>query len=88
MKVLSIDAWGNEDGTWEWNNWHTVGNITKDDFESLKTDKDYRHWLKRNGYINTTNARKCTIEDDQYNIVICDAKDMRPIFAIEYGPEY
>jgi len=36
MKVLSIDAWGNKKEGYEWNNWFTVGEISKEDFENLK----------------------------------------------------
>ena len=88
MRILSIDAWGNKEDRYDWNNWHTVGTITKAEFEALKTDKAYRLWFKRNGYTTTANARKCYIDDDQYSIVICDKSDNCPLFAIEYGCEY
>ena len=88
MKVLSIDAWGNEEGGWDWNNWFKIGEISKEEFEALKNDKDFRLWFKRNGYTTTANKRQVTIDDDQYNIVLCDAEDGRPLYAIEYGPEY
>lgn len=88
MKVLSIDAWGNKKEGYDWNNWYTVGNIDKADFEKLKTDKDFRLWFKHNGYTTNAIARHSIIEDDQYNIIICDAKTHCPLFAIEYGAEY
>jgi hypothetical protein len=89
MKILSIDAWaGYEPKTWDWNNWFKVGEISKEEFETLKTEKDYRFWFRNNGYTNTANKKKVTIDDDQYNIVVCNAKTLRPLFAIEYGPEY
>lgn len=88
MKVLSIDAWGNKDEGYQWNNWFTVGEITKEDFEKLKTDKDYALWFHENGFTNNADMRLILIEDDQYNIVICEKKTGQPLFAIEYGPEY
>lgn len=89
MKVLSIDAWGgDEPKTWDWNNWFTVGEISKEEFETLETDKDFRLWFKRNGYTTTASKKKVTIEDDQHNVCLCDAKTLMPLFAIEYGPEY
>lgn len=89
MKILSIDAWaGDEEGNWDWNNWFDVGDITKEEFEKLKTDKDFRLWFKNAGYTTTANKRKVFIDDDYYNIVLCDARDSRPLYAIEYGPEY
>ena len=88
MKVLSIDAWWDGEGGYTWNNWWKVGEISKEEFESLKTEKDYRLWFKRNGYTTTANKRKVSIDDDQYNIVLSDAKTGRPLYAIEYGNEY
>ena len=88
MKVLSIDAWGNKEGGYEWNNWFTVGEISKEEFEKLKTDKDFRLWFKRNGYTTNAIARQSFVDDDLYNIVIGYKKTGRPLFAIEYGKEY
>ena len=87
MKVLSIDAWA-EGESWNWNNWFTVGEISKEDFEKLKTDQDYASWFYAEGYTTTESLIIVSVEDDQYNVVVCDAKNSRPLFAIEYGPEY
>ena len=88
MKVLSIDAWGNKAEGYQWNQWFTVGEISKEDFENLKIDKDYAVWFFENDFTNTADMRRILIEDDQYNIVICEKKTGQPLFAIEYGPEY
>ena len=88
MKILSVDAQAEGEGNWTWNQWYKVVEIDKAEFESLKTEKEYRLWFKRNGYTTTASKRKVAIDDDQYNIVLCDASDMRPLYAIEYGPEY
>lgn len=88
MKILSIDAWADDERDWTWNNWHSIGDISKTEFESLKDEKAFRHWFKRNGYTRTANKRIVSIEDDQYNICLCNAKNGRPIYAIEYGREY
>jgi len=88
MKILSVDAWAEPEGGWTWNNWFDIGSISKEEFETLKTDKEFRLWFKRNGYTTTANKRKVSIDDDQYNVCLCDAKDGRPLYAIEYGPEY
>lgn len=85
MKILSIDAWAEPEGGWTWNDWSQIGTITKEEFEAIES---YLKWFKDNGYTTTTDKRKVAIDDDQYNIVLCDAKDMRPLYAIEYGPEY
>jgi hypothetical protein len=88
MKILSIDAWGNEVDGYEWSAWYIVGNITKEEFESLDTDKKILAYMRKEGYLTTGNRRYAYIEDDQYNIVIFDRANDRPLFAIEYGPEY
>lgn len=88
MKVLSIDAWGNKQEGYQWNNWFNVGEINKADFEALKTDKAIATWFKDNGFTTSDDMRQITIEDDQYNVVICEKRTGKPLFAIEYGPEY
>ena len=87
MKVLSIDAWA-EGESWTWNNSFTVGEISKEDFEKLETDQDYSTWFHENGFTASDDLTLCSIDDDQYNVVVCDADNNRPLFAIEYGPEY
>ena len=89
MKILSIVAWaGEEKGTWDWDNWFNVGEISKEEFETLKTDKQIATWFMENGYTTNDDMRSITIDDDQYNIVLCEKKTGQPLFAIEYGPEY
>lgn len=88
MKILSIDAWGNETDGYEWNNWFTVGHISKENFEALDTDKKILAYMRAEGYLTTGNKRYVYIQDDQYNIVIFDRANDCPLYAIEYGPEY
>lgn len=87
MKVLSIDAWHEADG-WAWNNWFKVGEIDKATFESLKTNRAILAWFRSEGYLYDASKGKVSVDDDQYNIVVCDRSNGRPLFAIEYGPEY
>ena len=86
MKILSIDAWGNEEEGYEWNAWFDIGNITKEEFETLRSDEDFVNFFYQAGYINI--ETRVVIEDDQYNIVVMAAEDLRPLYAIEYGNEY
>jgi len=88
MKVLSIDAWAEPEGGWTWNQWYKVGDISKEDFEKLKTERDFRLWFKREGYVVTASKKRVAIEDDQYNVVLVDARSGMPLFAIEYGPAF
>ena len=94
-KILSIDAWaGYEPNTWEWNNWFHVGDIDKKAFEKLTTDQKTTNrkilkYFRNKGYLNSTSQGLCGVEDhDEYNVVITDRKNGRPLYAIEYGPEY
>jgi len=88
MIVLSIDAWCNEEGVFDWNSWIVVAHISKEEFESLESHTDYVNWFILNGYIVGTYFDKVEINDDQYNIVIMDKTTQEPLFAIEYGCEY
>jgi hypothetical protein len=87
MKILSIEAWANEDG-WSWNSWSVVGDISKRDFEKLTTDKKVAVWMYDNDFTTTSDMRKILIEDDGHNVVLCEKKSRRPIYAIEYGNSY
>lgn len=87
MKILSIDAWGNKTDGYERNNWYHVGDIDKETFLALKTDKAIAAWFATEGYTTSADMRRVLIEDDQYNVILCERKTQRPLFAIEYGPE-
>jgi len=88
MKILSIDAWAEPYGGWSWNNWYQVGEITKAEFEKLGTDRKIIRYFRDNGYIGDKSKGLVSVYDDQYNICICDRSNNRPLYAIEYGPEY
>lgn len=79
-KILSIDAWGNENEGYEWNNWFNVGEIT---LPLNPSNDQILNCAKNAGYI--TQIEGGDIEDDQYNYVIVDKNSREPIFAIEYG---
>ena len=79
-KVLSIDAWGNPDVGYEWNQWFNAGEIK---LASIEDDDMILRELQDQGFI--TDASKGDIEDDQYNLVVVDKVTREPIFAIEYG---
>ena len=88
MKILSIEAWNGRDG-WSWNDWHTVGCITKADFEALNSTRKLLKWFRDEGYLSRKKSvGKCGIEDDGYNIVVTNRVTFEPLFAIEYGGEY
>ena len=89
LNILSIDAWaGMEPKTWDWNNWFKVGTISKEDFEKLNTTRKVLKYMRDEGYLTDNSIGKCTVEDDQYNIVVCYRSNGCPLLAIEYGPAY
>lgn len=79
-KVLSIDAWGNEDDGYDWNQWFNVGTI---ELHTIEDDDWVLHEMAEQGFIR--DAELCDIEDDQYNLVIVNKASREPLFAIEYG---
>jgi hypothetical protein len=81
-RILSIDAWaGAELGSWEWNEWHHVGDI---DNIPATNDEIIKLFIAE-GYLKETAFDKVFVEDDQYNFVIRVKKDDCPLWAIEYG---
>ena len=87
MKVLSIDAWAEPEGGWSWNSWFTVGEITKEEFEKLDTNRKILKWFRQE-YLSDKSVWKCGVDNDGYNIVITERSNNRPLFCIEFGPEY
>lgn len=73
ISILSIDAWGSPDG-WQWNAWHKIGTIDSDELDKLDTDEKIVAWLADNGFLASglVVGKTVEIDDDQYNIVICD----------------
>jgi len=81
--VLSIDAWGNPEDGYEWNQWFHVGTI------ELDLDAENREIIQamvNAGYLTPKGLDVATVEDDGYNLVIIDKETGEPAFAIEYGP--
>ena len=84
-KILSIDAW-RYDGGWDWNNWHKVHDAFP--AELAGNTRKTLNWFRRHGLLGEGSKGRVAIEDDEYNYVICDRYNNRPLFAIEYGSEY
>ena len=85
VNILSIDAWRNY-SSWEWNNWFKV--VTFDleaDGSLLDSPRKLFRWLRVNGYLSVSSKGNVMVDDDQYNVVICDRRNGRPVFAIAYG---
>ena len=92
INVLSIDAWRDGD-SWIWNNWHKCGTLTLREFSKLgnTTRQQTRAtlaWFREHGYLSDASKGAVTLEDDGYNLVVCDRRTREPLFAIEYGTAY
>jgi hypothetical protein len=81
--VLSIDAWGNQDDGYYWNQWFNVGTI---DVNHRGENRDTIRAMIDAGYLNAAALESADVEDDDYNLVIVDKKTGEPLFAIEYWP--
>ena len=81
--VLSIDAWGNPQDGYEWNEWFNVGTI---DLDLDAENRDIIRAMVNAGYLTKAGLDVAEVEDDGYNLVIIDKETREPAFAIEYGP--
>lgn len=80
--VLSIDAWGNKTDGFEWNAWHKVGAVTVD---IDADDATIMQAMIDAGFLKPRAMVEAYIDDDQYNLVICEKQSETPLYAIEYG---
>lgn len=83
VSILSIDAWADGDDGWNWNQWYRVGKteVTVCD----KPEAEILAYMVAEGYLKPKALECCYVEDDQYNMVICDKETHEPLFAIAYG---
>lgn len=82
VSILSIDAWGNADDGFEWNAWYKIGEC--DPEVASRKPAEIVEYLIGENILSDMARTLATVEDDQYNMVICDA-DGRPCYAIAYG---
>ena len=82
VSLLSIDAWADADG-WQWNDWHKIASVPVGTAD-LSPRKLFR-FLRSEGYLSASSVGRVAVEDDQYNIVIIDSSNHRPLYAIAYG---
>jgi len=83
LPVLSIDAWGNPEDGYEWNEWFNVGTI---DLDLDAENREIIQAMVNAGYLTPKGLDVAEVEDDGYNLVIIDKETREPAFAIEYGP--
>ena len=86
IRVLNISA-VKTDGWWEWNYWNTVAEISVEQFESFKSDRQTIKFVRDElGLLSEhSKGRVKVIDDDGYNLLIVDKANNMPIFALAYG---
>jgi len=85
IKILSIDAWRDGSG-WEWNQWFNAGELNTNDV-NIDNTRALLKFLRAEGFLNEGSKGKVYIEDDQYNLVVKERSNNRPLYAIEYGAQ-
>jgi hypothetical protein len=80
--VLSIDAWGNSDDGYEWNNWHKVGMI---DLDLDQPNQNLIQVMIDAGFLTPASIDLADVNDDGFNVVFSNKETGEPVFAIEYG---
>ena len=80
--VLSIDAWGNPEEGYEWNQWFHIGSI---DLNLEDPSENIMQLMIDKGYLNDKAKTLGEIEDDGYNLVVLNKETRKPLIAIEYG---
>ena len=80
-KILSIDAQRDGSG-WAWNQWYVIGDTT---INIKSSNRKILKMMRDEGFLSENSKGKVGIEDDQYNIVITERSNGRPLYAIEYG---
>lgn len=84
-RILSIDAWaGQEEGTWDWNSWHKVGEYTG----NLDDDNAILEFFIREGFLKPEAKTKVYLNDDGHNIVLTADSNHEPLYAIEHGNKF
>jgi hypothetical protein len=85
IRVLNISAVKSDFG-WEWNYWNTVAEISVEQFESFKSDRQTIKFVRNElGLLSEHSKGRVACEDDGYNLLIVDKANNMPIFSIEYG---
>lgn len=81
--ILSIDAWADGEDGWNWNAWYKVGSV--DVTVCDKPEPEILAYMVAEGYLKPAAMEACYVEDDQYNMVVCDKETNEPLFALAYG---
>ena len=85
---LSIDAWNNGEGSWDWNAWHRMGEDITIDNERDTTPRKLLAILRDMGYLSDASKGQLCVEDDGQNLTILMRGTLEPIMALDYGAHW
>lgn len=86
MKILSTNAY-KYDGLWQWDNWRDTGLRAPLEFMEWSTRRRLKY-LRNIGLLSDFSKGRAYLEDDQFNIVVVERSNHRPLYAVEYGPHF
>ena len=84
-KLLGIDAYRDCENSWAWDNWFEIEGDIYLDQSILNNTRKLLEFCRRSGWLTKQSKGHLTIEDDGYNVVICNRKTHEPILAFCYG---
>ena len=84
--LLSIEAWRDNADGWFWNNWFKIDTLYLSD-EQVKPRQLFK-LLRELGILLDTSKGKLYLDDDQYNLVICNKGTREPVLALDYGSNW
>lgn len=73
----------NEGISWTWNNWFIAGTYDENNEGPLTDENAMKYFNKE--FIISGHENKYEIDDDQYNLILVNKENNRPMIAIEYG---
>lgn len=83
MRVLSIDAWGNKEDGYEWNEWWEIGRIPVDTPNDQLLVAAHAAFIFNKPELPAGYA----LVSDGFNMVIEDSETGRPLYAFEGADE-
>lgn len=83
MRVLSIDAWGNQEDGYEWNEWREIGRIPVDTPKDQLLVAAYTAFIFNKPELPAGYA----LVSDGFNMVIEESETGRPLYAFEGAGE-
>lgn len=76
--LVSIEAWRNSEGGWDWNNQYKLEEV---EIDSNISSRKLCKWLRNNFYLNERSKGKVRVNNEYEIIEILNKATNEPIFA-------